>query len=619
MRTLNELVRPVKCLAFATSYLTLAVSMAHAQSPQTEDIVVTATRAATPISMVGSSTTVITAEDIERNQAREVIDVLRKVPGLTITQTGSLGGTTSIFMRGMNSYHTQLLIDGVEMADPSASQPSYDFGHLMVTDIERIEIVRGPQSTLYGGDAIGGVINIITKKGKGKPKTSISAEYGSYLTKNLKGSVSGSHNKISYALSANYLKSHGYSSADKRNGNPETDGNENLTLNGNFGVQVTDDFEIETKLRHMRSHIEYDDWANNKATDGDANMHKKETSIYLGGNLSLFDGIFSNKLGATYVTSKRDTYNGESRDKHYDGEKHKLEYQGNLKISDNQSAVFGLETEQEGTEQVGIDRKVRNNGYFANYQAEVIDGLSLSVGGRLDDHEKHGLHDTYRLTGAYTFDQTQTRLHSSFGTGFRAPSLYELYLDETWGSGDENLKPEESRGFDFGVEQPLWDDRLVLDVTYFQNTTKNLIGWVTGTGYQNIDRAKSRGFESGINVDVMDNLSLSGTYTFTLSENTSTGETLSRRPKHEGTFAISYEPIENLTTDLSVRAKGRTYDGSRGYMGGFATFDLKSAYKVNETATVYGRVENLFDKDYHEASTYGTGGRAAFVGVRATF
>jgi vitamin B12 transporter len=618
MCTLNELVRPVKCLSISAGLISMMVSMAQAQETEREDVVVTATRMETPLSKVGSSTTVITAQDIERDQAREVIDVLRKVPGLSITQTGSFGSSTSIFMRGMSSYHTQLLIDGVEMADPSAGQPSYDFGHLMVTDIERIEIVRGPQSTLYGGDAIGGVINIITKKGKGKPRSSVSAEYGSYNTKNLKASLSGAQQKLSYAVSASYLDTQGFSSADERNGNTEEDGAENLTVNANFGVQFNDIFSMDTKLRHMRSEIEYDNWTGGRAVDRNDNMRKTESSAYLGANLALFDNRLTNKLGVSYISSERDTYLGEARNSYFDGYKNKLEYQGNFKITDAQNIVFGAETEQEHTEQSGIDRKVRNNGYFATYQVEAVENLLLSAGARLDDHAKYGNHDTYRLTGSYTLNSTQTWFHSSMGTGFRAPSLYELY-ESVYGGGNEDLEPEESRGWDFGVEQPLWDDRIVLDVTYFENSTKNLINWV-GTGYVNVNKAEARGVETGMSVDLLDNLSLDGAYTYTLAENKSTGGTLARRPKHEGTLTVAYEPMDDLTTDLSVRAKGRTYDSATSsYMGGFAVYDFKTSYKINDTVTVFGRLENIFDKDYHEASSYGTGGRAAYAGVRARF
>jgi vitamin B12 transporter len=300
------------------------------------------------------------------------------------------------------------------------------------------------------------------------------------------------------------------------------------------------------------------------------------------------------------------------------GLKNKFEYQGNFKITDAQNIVFGAETEQEHTEQSGIDQKVRNNGYFATYQIEAIENLILSAGARLDDHEKYGNYDTYRLTGSYTLDSTQTRFHSSFGTGFRAPSLYEFY-ESVWVGGNPNLKPEESRGWDFGVEQPLWDDRIVLDVTYFENTTKNLINWV-GTGYVNISEAEARGVETGLSVELLDNLSLAGSYTYTLAQDKSTGGTLACRPKHEGTLTLAYEPMDDLTTDLSVRAKGRTYDSAtRSYMGGFAVYDFKTSYKLNDVATLFGRVENIFDKDYHEASSYGTGGRAAYVGVRASF
>ena len=606
------------CLA-ASAFALICYVDTHAVAEEavkrTPEVVVSAGRFPLPANQVGSAVTVVTSEDMEREQATRVIDVLRKVPGLSVTETGGPGAQASIFMRGMSSYNTQLLIDGVEMADTSAPQPAYDFGHLLVADIERIEIVRGPQSVLYGGDAIGGTINVITKKGKGNPRVDTSAEGGAFATRNLRSSIGGSRDKINYAASVNFFDTNGFSFADERNGNSETDGYENLTLTGNLGVAPTDDFDIRVGFRHTKAKLEYDGWTGKTSTDSNAKMDHREDSGRLGANLGLFHGALKNIVAASFASHERD-YTSST----YDGSKRKFEYQGTWTVAPNNAVVFGAETETEEAKTGDFDESVRDNGYFANLQFQPFADLSVSLGGRLDDQEEYGDHETFRLTGSYTVDPSDSRFHGSLGTGFRAPSLYELYNPDL---GNTDLKPEESRGWDFGVEQPLWDSRAVIDLTYFHNTTKNLIHyegtWPNGR-YENVSGASAKGLETSLTVDARENLSVRGTYTFTIAQDKSTGGQLARRPKHEGSVTMSWNPIDRLTTDFSMRAKGRTFDGpfTNVSMGGFATIAAKAAYKITERASVYGRVENLFDKHYQEAATYGTGGRAVYIGVRTS-
>lgn len=629
MRKVVERRKNVKAAARYLAQFILGTSLAPALLPSpglaqdgnmTEEVVVTANRIATPMASLGSSVTVITAEDLEREQAREVIDVLRKVPGFAMSRTGGAGGSTSIRMRGMESYHTLLLIDGVEVADPSAAQPSYDFGHLLVTDIERIEIVRGPQSTLYGGDAIGGVINVITRKGKGKPRITASVEGGSFNTKNLRSGLSGSHKKLSYAVNAALEDTNGFSAASRRNGNTEDDGYKNLTLNGRFGLDVTEFFRLEAVARYMTSHLEYDSWSGGRAIDSEDNMDKRERSGKLTANLSLFDGALTNKIGVSYSESKRDIFVGKTRSSFYDGWKDKWEYQGNWRITPANTLLFGAETEKEKTRQEtawgGLTDAVRNNGYFVNYLADPFDSLSVTIGGRIDDHKAFGVHDTYRVTAAYLLDDWGTRLHGSWGTGFRAPSLYELY-DPTYGNAD--LKPEKSRGWDAGVEQSFWDERVILDLTWFDNRTEDLIQWAL-SGYQNIASTKAFGFETALTAGLTDTVSMTATHTYTESRNNSTGQVLARRPKHVGTLNIAWKPRKGLTVDFGMRASSRSFDSATSnYVGGYAVYDVKASYALTDRTTLFGRIENLLDKQYEEVDTYGTAGLSAYAGIRIRF
>ena len=238
------------------------------------------------------------------------------------------------------------------------------------------------------------------------------------------------------------------------------------------------------------------------------------------------------------------------------------------------------------------------------------------MGGRLDDHQSFGTHDTYRTTAAYVVDQTHTRLHGSYGTGFRAPSLFELFHPIY---GNRALQPEESRGWEFGIEQRLLKDKAVIDLTWFDNRIQDLIQF-GNSGYVNIASTRAQGLEGAAHWDVTEQWRLKAGYTYTESRNVATGRILARRPKHQGSMGVTWMPIEHLSADAVVRAVGSQYDSATGRtLGGFALVNLAVSYDVNDWMRVFGRLENIADKKYQEVDTYGMPGRAGFLGVNATF
>lgn len=585
------------------------------------EMVVTANRVETESDKIGSAVTVITAEQIDRSQRKTVAELLRDVPGVAVSQTGGTGRSTAIRIRGAEAYHTKLIVDGIDLSDPSQAQPSYDFGNLMSADIERIEVVRGPQSLLYGGDAMGGIIAITTRKGQGKPRVTANAEIGSAHTYSVGSSVSGAQDRVSYAMGVNHFQTDGISAASKRTGNDENDPYRNDSITARLGIRLTDIWDVEASGRYMRAKVDYDDWTTRAADDSDS-MRSIERSGRLATNLSLFHGRLRNTLAYSLAESERDIDNGRTfwngRYSFFDGETQKLEYQGTAKLApDNHTIVFGAETKRDATTQSGLDRDVTDNGYFADYQFSPLDSLFLTVGGRIDDHETFGTHDTYRSTAAYLVDATATRLHGSYGTGFRAPSLYELYSPPLWGGrGNPDLKPETSRGWDMGVEQTLLNGRATVDVTWFDNRIKNKIVW--GNPYTNVGSASAKGAETSARLSLRDDLRLNASYTYTESRDNSNGWSLARRPKHQGSLGAAWDATEALTLDGAMRAVGRQRDGEQ-YLGGFVTFDMMASYQLTEWAKVYGRVENLLDKQYEEVDTYGTPGRMVFVGVKGAF
>ena len=604
----------------ATACLLLMAGPAVAEETHRDDMVVTANRVETASERIGSAVTVITAEQIERSQKKSVADILRDVPGLAVSQTGGAGRNTAIRIRGAEAYHTKLIIDGVDMSDPSRSQPQYEFGNLLTADIERIEVVRGPQSLLFGGEAVGGVINIVTRKGQGKPRITANAEIGSLHTYQAGTSISGSQDRVSYALGITHFETDGISAASERSGNFENDPFTNDTINARLGLRLTDFWDVEASGRYTRAEVDYDDWTTRAVDDTDS-MRTIERSGRIATNVALLGGRLANTLAYSLSETERDIDGGASfwgsRYSYFDGETQKLEYQGTAKLApDNHTIVFGAEYKMDSTEQSNIAKDVTNTGAYADYQFSPLDSLFLTVGGRVDDHETFGTHKTGRGTAAYLIDSTATRLHTSYGTGFRAPSLYELY-HPTY--GNLGLQPEESRGWDFGIEQQVLSGRAGIDVTWFDNRIQNLIQWQNNK-YINVASTRARGAEIGGHFDATDSVRLNASYTFTDSRNNSTGQMLARRPKHQGSFGAAWEPLERVTTDATMRVVGRQFDSATSnYLGGFVTFDLAASYQVTDWAKVYGRIENLLDKQYEEVDTYGTPGRMVFAGVKAAF
>lgn len=604
----------------ASALLFLFALPAQADETARDAVVVTANRVASESDKVGSAVTVITAQQIERSQKKTIADILRGVPGLAVSQTGGTGTNTAVRIRGAESYHTKLIVDGIDMSDPSKSQPQYEFGNLLAADIERIEVVRGPQSLLYGGDAMGGVIAVTTRKGSGKPRVTANAEIGSRHTYQAGTSVSGSQDRLSYALGLTHFETDGISAASKRTGNDENDPFTNDSVNAKLGLALTDFWDVEAAGRFARAKVDYDDWTTRAVDDSDS-MRTMERSGRLATNLALLGGRFANSLAYSFAETERDIDNGASfwgsRVTTFDGESQKLEYQGTAKLApNNHTLVFGAEYKQDETDQSGIVKDVADAGYYADYQFSPLDALFLTLGGRLDDHDTFGTHKTGRGTAAYLLEATATRLHGSYGTGFRAPSLYELY-HPTY--GNKGLKPEESRGWDFGVEQQVLNGRGAIDVTWFDNRIENMIQW-RNNQYLNLASTRARGIEAGGHFDLAPSLRLNATYTFTDSRNNNSGQMLARRPKHQGQVGASWDPLQDVTADAGMRVVGRQYDSATGnYVGGFVTFDLAAAWQVNEWAKLYGRVENLLDKQYEEVDTYGAPGRTVFAGVKAVF
>jgi vitamin B12 transporter len=634
----------------------LMPSMAAAEVTELDPLVVTATRVATPVSEVGSSVTVISREQIESRQPEYVLDVLRGVPGLDVVRQGGLGQQTSVFLRGANSTHTLVLIDGIEINDPSNPGRSFDFANLPADNVERIEIVRGPGSTLYGSDAMGGVINIISRKGSGKPAVTLNAEGGSFQTHSEKLSIRGGTERLSYSVVGSYLSSDGISAADKKYGNDEKDGYDRKAFSARLGLAATEALDFDVFYHYLDSEADLDTFGGPNGDDPNNTFNSRSNYFRTEANLSLFDRFWEQTLGFSLTDYERSNSDDPDSDHpydstrtHYDSQLYKVDWQHNLAINPANMLTLGAEYQEEKAksrdERTFLDyssgqpttstnsfpKKSANiTGYYLQDQFQLGENFVATAGLRLDDHSRFGSHETWRMTLSYLVPATGTRFRATYGTAFKAPTLAQLYENSAWVVGNPDLDPEKSRGWDVGIEQALWQERMTFGATWFENRFKKLINtlWNPETfkyEYENVDKARTKGLELTLSVRPRDDVSILAGYTYTDTENLETGEELLRRPRNKYNLAVHYRIPVGGEVQLDILHVGKRDDiDSEDWsqvkaLEAYTVVNLAAAYDLSTRVRLTGRVENLFDEDYEEVSGFGTPGVAGYLGARLSF
>jgi vitamin B12 transporter len=632
---------PFACLLLAgTSLNPLAVrAQAGPETIRLDEVVVSATGTPTPAREVASSVTVITADQIQREQRRTLPQALAAVPGLNIVQIGGPGGQTSVFMRGTNSNHVKVLIDGIDANDPSTPNRSFDFGSMLTNDIERIEVLRGPQSGLYGADALGGVISITTKRGEGPPKLTASAEAGSYGTFNQAFGLSGGDDRFNYAFSIAHLKSDSTPVTPPNLVPPGRRINPNSYDNWNYsarlGFKLTDTLSLNWVGRYSDGYL---------LSTGDSgfpsvpNAYRSSQSYkqaFTRGELVFdpFDGRFVNRFGIAYTNQDRSNRSpnaagilGLPTDNL--GERTKYDWRGDLKLMEGQMLVMGLQYENERLESRSLTASNGNTGAFVELQSNWSERFFTVANIRRDEDETFGGHTTYRLAPTFIVPGTETKLKASYGTGFKAPTLSQRFSDSRPAFnfyGNPNLKPEESRGYDIGFEQPLLDNKLQIGATWFHNDIDNLILTnAARTSYTNIGRAQTKGVESFVALELSPQFKIRADYTFTLAKDETANQELLRRPRHKASLTANWIPIENLNLSATLIYVGDRVDGNRDFSisrmraPGAAIVNIAAEYKASEKLTVFGRVDNLFDKRYENPVGFLVPGLSAFGGLRVS-
>ena len=537
-------------------------------------------------------------------------------------RSGTAGTLTAVRLRGAEHGHTLVIIDGVKVNDPSSSGAIFNFADLLADDIERIEVLRGPQSGVYGSDAIGGVVNIVTKKGRGQATASLSAEGGFFGTGNVSAGIRGGGDGHDFSLNAAGLRTSGISIAA---GN-EKDGYRNQTYSAKLGLRPGENLEIRLLGRYVKGHVETDNVPrdNDDRTDSDHAMGRSLLKY------SLLDGDWRHAFGAA-MHRKRRTFINQWGTSKYDGRKSRLDYETNFffetpAVADaTHSVTFVAERETDSQTSGGASSDVTSHSYSGEYQVGFSDRLFLSGSVRHDDNERFDDTTTSRVTVAYVLDGSGTRFHGSYGTGIKNPTLSHLF--GRWGPNPD-LRPEKSKGWDLGVEQDLFERRLSMDITYFNSQPTNLIEWdQKGTAdfsddrYENLEgTSRIRGLEFSARTRPTKGLSLSAQYTYTDAKDPD-GGLLPRRAEHIASLNLGYAfPDGKANVNLGIDYNGKQLNRKNNpvMLDDFTLVNLAAAYKVTERIEIFGRVDNLFDTDYEEVPGYHTTGIGFFAGVRGT-
>jgi vitamin B12 transporter len=611
-----------------------------------DEVVVVANRAPEPLSKVGNSVTVLDQQAIQDSQKVDVSALLATTPGITFSRNGGPGASTSVYIRGADSAHTVVLIDGVVLNDPSLIGGNFDFGNLLVGDISRIEILRGAQSTLYGSQAIGGVINIVTAEPQPGLGADVQAEGGSLGTGMVKGGIGDKSDDWSFRVGATYYATDSVPTLDRRYGGTLEDPFHDSVVSGRATYNFTPDVQFDERAYWTESRVFYDGYPPPDYVLANYPQYEDVRQLfdYTGLNVNLFDDHLKNRVAYEYTTTRHSDYNDAvapiTQIDSYRGNNSRVEYQGTWAIADGYQAVFGAQQEKSWadiTPDAPAHAETGQVGEYVQLQGEVVKGLTLTAGERHDHYDTFGQHYTGQFAAAWSLPSS-TVLRASWSQGYKAPSLYELYSPY----GNSTLKPEVSTGGDGGVEQHLLNDRVTLSATYFLTHFKDLIEFEDCPGsplcdtigqaggyYANLDRAKASGVELQASAALTSALAVSANYSHikTVDETPGSptyGQQLFQRPEDAANLSLDYTWPYRVKTTVAARYGGASFDQNFNVyptatvrLGGYTLFDLRASCPVTDKLELYARVDNVTNKSYETIYQYGTWGRTAFIGVRA--
>jgi vitamin B12 transporter len=622
-----------------------------AMAPATElgRIVVTPSRMEEKLGSASSSISVIDYNIIERKKIYTAGEALKDEVGIDIRQSGAFQGTTSLLMRGGNSNQTLILIDGMKAYDPVSINGSYDLSHLTLDNVERIEVLRGPQSALYGSDAMAGVVSVITEKAL-DTYVEASWEGGSfftYLEQFKAGSVArGFH----YSIAGSRLDTKGISQAQAKKDCQERDPYDRMNFSGRVDYDISDTMAVGSTLRYTKGHYRYDQGAN--TDDDNAFSDFRETFITLYGDHKVFDWWrYSVRLGwmetiRCYSDDDLPIMFDYDRSK-YSGEYYKFDYQNEFTLFSFDKIVVGYEYTNEGAKYQSqndysggmvIDTmpevSSRENGLYLENRLNLSDRLTSTQGMRLTGHSRAGTNVTYRLDGSYLFP-TGTKMRGLIATGFKAPSLFQLFAPSNayFGGGNANLQAEESQSYEYGIDQYLCGEKAIIGVTYFHTLYRNLIDALMDPNtfftnqYTNIGKSQVHGIEAQVTLKPVDTVRFTIGLTYQKTKDFQNDQDMIRRPERKVFVECFWQVIDRLSVDLRLRYNGPMSDNLSNPLWGLDTYKVKEFtvvdavinYDISKNFSAYVKMNNIFNKYYEEVRGYTTVPFAAYGGVKAKF
>jgi len=638
---------------------------------EAREVVVSATKTPLPVSHVTSAVEVITGEELERKKIKTVIDGLRLAQGVFASSSGGPGTEATVKMRGAFARHTLVLIDGVIVNSPTTG--SYDFSNLMTDNIDRIEILRGAQSMLYGSDAIGGVINIYTKKGTGAPTGSAFLEYGSFASLREGASLSGAKGLFDFSASLSRWDTSSFSAINYRRGAYERDGFHNWQGSGKLGVSLPRDGRLEFNVRWYNSDSNFDGFADSGSPADMFGARQSNRNLILSGTYDQpITSWWTQKLTLAQANERLQSVSGttgynintvlfitpttspfscpptfETCFTPFASDleilNRRLELQENFQVVKQLLVTVGYQFREEKADSIGFygpsdpKKVISSNAGFAQAPVNLWERFLVTGGVRHDSYNTFGDATTYRVTAGYLLKETGTKFRGSYATGFKAPTLNDLFFQEF---GNPDLKPEKSQSMDLGIDQSFFQDRLQLSAGYFWNRFNNLIQFIfdpavcppttIGLCPINVADAKTQGWELGFKFMIMEGLHLRGQYTYTLTRaydnpTIPLGEDkrLPRWPVDQASVGLTYQPIEPVRLTVDYRFVGARNNDLANTptqkLGSFNVVNASVSYDVTKNWQVFGRVDNLFDSRYEEILFFGTPIRSVYGGVKFTY
>ncbi|MCX2834980.1 TonB-dependent receptor plug domain-containing protein [Microbulbifer thermotolerans] len=581
-----------------------------------EQVTVTASRTETPKREVGVSVSVLTQADMQRMGYDSLLDVIRTLPGISVSNSGGAGKVSSVFIRGESNYRTLVLLDGVNIADPSAPQVGAQFQHLQVADIERIEVLRGPQGMMYGAGA-GGVINIISRKTSEPLRAQLDLEAGRYGTQKTAASLGGSSDGWNYDLSISDFSTDGFN-AMEADDSGERDGYDNVSGSARLGYQFNEAFSLEGQLQRTETETGYDNCGFLFFVNDCMDRYNQSSARVSGKYQQATTG---HELSVASTDIEREAFAFGEPSYGFDGAISELNYIGKSALGGGQ-LLWGGEYEQQEFTSNFSEQDIDSLGIFAEWRSDIADKVFYTLGYRRDSLETDD-HNSWRASVAYPVllgDNQQLKYRASYGTGYRAPSPYEVGLNLS--EGVEAVGPETSRGYELGLEYQL-ARLLQLEITYFDQEITDAIvydytlgSW--GAYRQDDGDSYSEGIELSLNGSLGERFGwyFNGTW---LDAVDTTGVQRSLVPQRVCNLGFSYSLLaDKLTLNGNWRRAEDILDSSGEALDDYSKLDLNLAYRLTEKLRLTLRGENILDEDYREVGGYYTAGAAVYAGVQLT-